>query len=159
MLGGNNTSALFELWMSAILKMRGVPESPAEVFRLKGGNQMLPNAFAKRLGARVRLNSAIQLIRHNDKGVTVTYKQNNKEHELTADFFVNCIPLPALKNVQFEPASCHPKNNISAIRSSMIPISGLCFRPVQNSGKPMVLASTLSWTIQTSGACGNLRKK
>ena len=103
MLGGNNSSALFELWMSAILKMRGVPEGPPEVFRLKGGNQMLPNAFAKRLGARVRLNSAIQLIRHNDKGVTVTYKQNNEQHELTSDFFVNCIPLPALKNVEFDP--------------------------------------------------------
>jgi len=103
MLGGKTASALFDLWMSAILKMRGVPESPAEVFRLKGGNQMLPNAFAKRLGARVQLNSMIQVIRHNDQGVTVTYKQNNKEHELTADFFVNCIPLSALKNIRFDP--------------------------------------------------------
>ena len=36
LLGGNNSSALFELWISAILKMRGVPEAPPEVFRLKG---------------------------------------------------------------------------------------------------------------------------
>ena len=103
MLGGNNSSALFELWMSAILKMRGVPEAPPEVFRLKGGNQMLPNAFAKRLGSRVKLNSPIQLIRHNEKGIAVIYKQNDKQVELTADYFVNAIPLPALKKIQFEP--------------------------------------------------------
>src|SRR4029079_19337228 len=35
---------------------------------------------------------------------SVTYKQNNTEQEANADFFVNCIPLPALKNIQFEPA-------------------------------------------------------
>ena len=102
-LGGNNSSALFELWMSAILKIRGVPESPPEVFRLQGGNQMLPNAFAKRLGSRVRLNNPIQWVRQNEKGVSVTFKQNNEQQEMTADFFVNCIPLPALKNVQFDP--------------------------------------------------------
>ncbi len=104
LLGGDNSSALFELWMSAILKMRGVPEAPPEVFRLKGGNQMLPNAFAKRLRERVHLNSTIQTIHHTDKGVTITYKHNNSTEEIKADFFVNCIPLPALKNIQFEPA-------------------------------------------------------
>ena len=103
LLGGTNSSALFELWMSAILKIRGVPEAPPEVFRLKGGNQMLPTAFAKRLGARVKLNSAIQLIRHGEKEVTITFKQHDKEQKMTADFFVNCIPLPALKNIQFDP--------------------------------------------------------
>ncbi len=104
LLGGDHASALFELWMSSILKFRGVPEAPPEVFRLKGGNQMLPNAFAKRLKERVHLNSPIQIIRHTDTGVLVTYKHNNEVKEIAADYFVNCIPLPALKNIQFEPA-------------------------------------------------------
>lgn len=103
LLGGNNSSALFELWMSAILKIRGVPESPPEVFRLKGGNQMLPNTFAKKLGSRVWLNSPIQSVRQNEKGVTVIFNRNNEPQEMTADFFVNCIPLPRLKNIQFDP--------------------------------------------------------
>ncbi|MBL7872288.1 MAG: FAD-dependent oxidoreductase [Cyclobacteriaceae bacterium] len=103
LLGGNTSSALFDLWMSAILKIRNVPESPPEVFRLKGGNQMLPNAFAKRLGTRVKLNSVIQEISYSEKGVTVSFKQNNEVKKLTSDYFVNCIPLPALKNIQFIP--------------------------------------------------------
>lgn len=103
-LGGKNVSALFSLWMSAILKIRGVDPFPVEVFRLKDGNQMLPNTFAKRLGSRVWLNSPITSVHHNDKGVTVHYKQHNEPKEMSADYFVNCIPLPALKNIPIVPA-------------------------------------------------------
>jgi monoamine oxidase len=102
-LGGNNSSALFELWKDAILHLRGVPLLP-DVFRLKGGNQMLPNAFAKRLGNRVLLSSPILSIKHGATGVTVTYKQYNEEKKMSADYFVNCIPLPAFKNIPVEPA-------------------------------------------------------
>ncbi|MFM7329424.1 MAG: flavin monoamine oxidase family protein, partial [Bacteroidota bacterium] len=52
-LGGSNYSALYELWTNAILNLRGVPVYPTDIHRLKNGNQMLPNAFAARLGNRV----------------------------------------------------------------------------------------------------------
>lgn len=103
-LGGSKVSALFNLWNRAILKLRGVPIFPVEVFRLKDGNQMLPNAFAKRLGSRVWLNTPITAIKHTDKGVTVSYRQHNEQKEMTADYYVNCIPLPAFKNIPLEPA-------------------------------------------------------
>jgi monoamine oxidase len=104
LLGGSNSSALFGLWYSAILKFRGVPEFPTEIFRLKGGNQMLPNAFAKRLGPRVWLNKPITSIENGDNGVKITYKDVKETHEITADYFVNCIPLPAFKNISVLPA-------------------------------------------------------
>jgi monoamine oxidase len=103
-LGGQNASALFELWQSAILHLRGVANFPLEVFRLKGGNQMMPNAFARKLGPLVWLNCPIQSIKQGESGVTVTYKQYNKEKEISADYLVNCIPFPALKNIPISPA-------------------------------------------------------
>ena len=103
-LEGTQSSALYELWMAAILKLRGVPLYPPEVFRLKDGNQMFPNAFAKRLGQRVRLNCPIVSIKHGETGVSITFKQGNEAQELAADFFVNCIPLPAFRNIPVEPA-------------------------------------------------------
>jgi len=102
-LGGSNSSALYNLWMDAILSLRGVPGYPTEIFRLKDGNQMLPNAFAKRLGSRVWLNCPITLIKNDEAGVRITYKQGNDQKEMAADFFVNCIPLPALKNIPIQP--------------------------------------------------------
>lgn len=103
-LGGSDTSALFELWYAAILKIRGVPQSPPDLYRLKGGNQMLPNAFAKKLGDRVWLNSPIQTITHTPDQVTVKFKRFGEEQQISAEYLVNCIPPPALKNVEFIPA-------------------------------------------------------
>jgi monoamine oxidase len=103
-LGGKNRSALYELWRSAILKLRGVPHYPLEVFRLRGGNQQLPNAFAKRLGDRVKLSCLITSIRHSASGVTVTYDEFGEKKEMSADFLANCIPLPAFKAIPITPA-------------------------------------------------------
>lgn len=103
-LGGKNSSALYELWNSAILNFRGVAEYPTRIFRLQGGNQMLPNAFAKRLGPRVCLNRQITSIEHNDKNVVVTYNHNKETKKITADHFVNCIPPPAFMKIPVNPA-------------------------------------------------------
>lgn len=107
-LGGDHSSALFQLWMSAILKIRGVPEFPTEIFRLKGGNQQLPDAFASSLGSRVWLNSPILSVQNNPDSVLVTYKNAMGTHTVKADYYVNCIPLPAFKNIPIEPPL--PKN-------------------------------------------------
>jgi monoamine oxidase len=116
-LGGDGASALFELWKSAILKIRGVAEYPIEVFRLKGGNQMMPTAFAKKLGDRVWLNRPIQSIEQNDSGVTVRYKEMNEEKEMRADYLVCCIPPPAFSKIPVTPAFSPEKqfvlNNIT----------------------------------------------
>lgn len=104
MLGGANTSALFELWRSSILKLRGVPQFPVNVYRLKGGNQSLPTAFAKKLGDRVKLNCPIQTIEHNNTGVRVKYKWMGEPQELTADYLVNAIPPPAFRKINITPA-------------------------------------------------------
>jgi monoamine oxidase len=103
-IGGDDSSALFELWRAAIRHIRGIPLSSPDVFRLKDGNQMLPNAFAKRLGERVLLSCPILSIKHGETGVTVTYKQYNEEKKMAADHFVNCIPLPAFRNIPIEPS-------------------------------------------------------
>jgi monoamine oxidase len=103
-MGGNTSSALFELWQAGILNLRGVSLFPPKVFRLKGGNQMLPNEFARRLGQRVKLNAPILSIKHGQSGVTIKYKEFNEEKEMSADFLANCIPLPAFRTIPVEPA-------------------------------------------------------
>ena len=103
-LGGKNSSALYQLWYSAILKFRGVSEYPTGIFRLKGGNQMLPNAFAKRLGPRVWLNRKITSIENKENNVVVTYTENKESKKITADHFVNCIPPPAFMKIPIQPA-------------------------------------------------------
>jgi monoamine oxidase len=92
------------LWQAGILHFRGVPLSPPDVYRLQGGNQTLPNTFAKHLGERVKLSCPITSIRHGETGVTVTYKEFGEEKEMSADFLANCIPLPAFRKIPVSPA-------------------------------------------------------
>jgi monoamine oxidase len=105
-LGGENTSALYGLWRAALMKFRGIPSSEGDTFHLKGGNQELPTAFAKRLGDRVKLAHPVTTINHNASGVTVKYKAfgYDEEREMTADYLVNCIPLPIFRNIEVSPA-------------------------------------------------------
>jgi monoamine oxidase len=85
---------------------RGIPESEGDTYHLKDGNEQLPIAFAKRLGARVKLNHPIQAIKHNVTGVSVIYKAygTDEEKEMSADVLVNCITLPVFKNIPVTPA-------------------------------------------------------
>jgi monoamine oxidase len=105
-LGGSDESGLFATWRMATSKARGIPVSHGDTFRLKGGNQEMPNAFAKRLKERVKLSHAITGIEQNETGVTVSYKAfgYDDEIQMTADFLVNCIPLPVFKKILVTPA-------------------------------------------------------
>ena len=102
-IGGKSVSALYAFWCAAILKLRGVPIYPPGIYRIEGGNQRLPDAFANKLGHRVRLGCPITHIRHGESGVTVTYKEFGQPKTLDADYLVNCIPLPAFSRIPVDP--------------------------------------------------------
>jgi len=105
-LGGQNTSALYQLWRLATMGFRGIPLSEGETFRLQGGNQELPNALTKKLGSRVLLNHPITSIKQGDNRVTVTHKAYGYDEEktMTADFLVNCISLQVFRNIPITPS-------------------------------------------------------
>lgn len=103
-LGGNGRSALFSLWQAAILQFRGMPIYNKECFRLKGGNQQLPDAFAKRLGERVKLNCPITSIENKSDHVSVTYKQLGQEVQMEADYLASCLPIHAFRKIAVTPA-------------------------------------------------------
>ena len=102
-LGGAGSSALYGLWYDAILHLRGVPIWPPEVYRLKGGNQGLTDAFAGRLGERVKLDCPVVAIEHGATGVTVRYRELGEEKRESADFLASCIPPPAFRGIPVTP--------------------------------------------------------
>ena len=104
-LGDARTSALYSIWRMAAMKARRIPASEGEMFRLKGGNEQLPIAFARRLGSRVKLAHPITAIGQRDGGVTVSYRAygHDEESTLDADFFVNCISLTVFRGIPVTP--------------------------------------------------------
>ena len=100
----SGVSALFQLWQAAIPKMRGLPVFKREVFHLKGGNQLLPDTFAERLGSRVQRNSEVKAIEHDERSVTVRWRQSDEERALTVDHLVLCVSPLILQRIEVKPA-------------------------------------------------------
>ncbi|MSU70827.1 MAG: FAD-dependent oxidoreductase [Opitutus sp.] len=100
----HGASALFRVWQTAIPKMRGLPLFKREVFHLKGGNQLLPDTFAARLGERVQRHSKVTAIEHSDTSVTVHFTQADQEHTLTAEHLVLCVSPLVLPRIRITPA-------------------------------------------------------
>jgi monoamine oxidase len=114
-LGGRNQSALFTVWRYDVMALRGIPLSHGDTFHLKGGNQELPNAFALQLGDKVKLAHIITAISRTDSAVTVKFKaygHDNEQHE-SADYLVNCIPLPVFRKIPVEPSLSETKQYVA----------------------------------------------
>jgi monoamine oxidase len=105
-LGGQDESALFSLWRFAVMGFRGIPWSEGDTYRLKGGNQELPTAFATRLGDRIKLNHPIVAVTRSNSSVSIRYSANGdgEEREMSADVLVNCMPLSIFRTIPLSPA-------------------------------------------------------
>ncbi len=139
---GSNDSALHGIWQQAILKLRKVPSNPRELFRLKGGNQILPDAFADRLGDCVQKNSPLTHIRHTESGVTVTCRENGQEKKFDGDYLVCCMSAIMLRAIPVTPA--WPENKQFAIENM----------PYTVETRPVFQSKTKFW--KRDGYSGNM---
>ncbi|HEV2762868.1 MAG TPA: FAD-dependent oxidoreductase, partial [Pyrinomonadaceae bacterium] len=61
---------------------------PRALYRIRGGNDLLPRAFASKLAGRILLNSAAVRVGHDERGVRVDFKQRGERQTLQADYLV-----------------------------------------------------------------------
>ncbi|MGI8958255.1 MAG: flavin monoamine oxidase family protein [Bryobacteraceae bacterium] len=101
---GGSGSALQWIWAASIKKLRGTDLESKKLFRLKGGNQLMTDAFAARLGQRVHLGCPVAAIEHGSSGATVTYREFGQERKRDADYLVSCISLVMLRQLPVTPA-------------------------------------------------------
>jgi monoamine oxidase len=97
-------SALYRIWQQAIVARRGLPVFKREVYRLKGGNQLMTDTFAAKLGERLKLGCPVTAIAHGDSGVTVEYREFGEPRTLAGDYLVSCIALAILQKIPVTPA-------------------------------------------------------
>jgi len=73
-------------------------------FRLRGGNDQLPKALARSLGARVHYRTTLERIRQNTKQVTVTVNTSGRRSQISADYLICAIPFTVLRSIEVSPA-------------------------------------------------------
>ena len=133
---GGESSALHEVWHTAILKRRGVPLWPTQVFRLIGGNSRLPETFAAKLGDRVKLGCPVTSIRYSESGVTVQYREFRESKQISADYLVCCMSAVMLRQIPITPAL--PDNKRWAVESV----------PYYSATRPVFQSRTKFWRDQ-----------
>jgi len=75
-----------------------------EMFRLRAGNDRLPQAMAKALRGRLELNAIVQRVQQDNAGVRVTVDERGQRREVQADYCVMALPASTLRDVRFEPS-------------------------------------------------------
>jgi len=73
-------------------------------FRIRGGNDQLPQALARSLGALVHYRTTVVRIEQDDKQVSVTVNESGRHSQISADYLVCAIPFPLLRSVNVSPA-------------------------------------------------------
>lgn len=113
---GGEQSALQAVWHAAILKKRGVPLWPLKLYRLKGGNQVLPDTFASRLGDRVRMNTPVTRIEHSRDSVRVHCRTDAGPTRVDGDYLVCAMSAVMLSQIEvtppFSPAKAYALNHV-----------------------------------------------
>ncbi|MEO8449202.1 MAG: FAD-dependent oxidoreductase, partial [Gemmatimonadota bacterium] len=84
---------------------------PPQAFTMTAGNDSLPKAFAKRLGAKIRYQSPVVKIEPGKDSVAVTCRTAAGAERLTADYVVCAMPFATLREVEVAPPMSPPKQH------------------------------------------------
>ena len=82
--------------------------------KIKGGNDLLPKAFASRLANRIQYESPVVKMDQDERSATVTFLQKGTPQTTTADLILCTVPFSLLRNIKL-PAK-FPEKKIKAIK-------------------------------------------
>jgi monoamine oxidase len=90
---------------------RSVPS----MWKIRGGNDLLPRAMAHALGGRIRYGAEVRRIEQDAGGVRVTFVEGGAERNASAERAICAIPFPVLRGIEVSQAWSAPK--AAAIRN------------------------------------------
>jgi monoamine oxidase len=73
-------------------------------FRIEGGNDKLPKAFAARLRERIHYGAPVVSITHDATSVRIAVKDASGVHQATADRLICAVPFTTLRDIEISPA-------------------------------------------------------
>jgi monoamine oxidase len=73
---------------------------PTRFTKIKGGNDNLPKAFARRLGDKIHYGSPAVKIEQDASSARVTFLRNGTRQTMTADRVLCAVPFSVLRNVE-----------------------------------------------------------
>lgn len=92
--------------MSALHLLRdaAIGASTKQWYKIRGGNDQLPKAFATALADKIYYGAGIARIEQGAESVRVTYRRLDTPITMTGDYLVCTLPLPVLRKIEVVPA-------------------------------------------------------
>src|SRR5712691_5099444 len=87
-----------------MLQHLALRQTEAQRFAITGGTDLLPKAFAARLGARIRYESPVVRVEPGARSASVVVGRDGQHQRLTADHVVCTIPFSVLRHIDVSPA-------------------------------------------------------
>ncbi len=100
-LDGEGITSYSALWM---LASQAVIQNFNQVFTVRGGNDLLPSAFADRMRERIQYGSPVVRIESGDQGAAVFFLHRGERQMLEADRVICALPYSVLRDVEISPA-------------------------------------------------------
>lgn len=91
--------------VSALMVLRGTADERKanNWYRIRGGTDLLPKAFAERLKEKILHGSPVVKIEHDAGGVRVTFSQARAYRTIVGDYLVCAIPFSVLRQIEISP--------------------------------------------------------
>lgn len=116
------TGSALQLLRSAAQGLRAGPR-----FKIEGGNDLLPRAFAATLSRRIHYGAAVFRIEQSEECVWVHYTRSGETRRLAAECVICAVPFGGLSFLQFTPRLSEAKRralsemrNASAVRGFLL---------------------------------------
>jgi monoamine oxidase len=72
-------------------------------YKIRGGSDLLPRAFAARLSDKIRYGAPVVRIEHDSRQVRAVYMQAGKHAGVVADYLVCAVPFSVLRHMEISP--------------------------------------------------------
>jgi len=82
---------------------------PNRFSKIKGGNDLLPRAFARALGNKIHYGSPVVRIEQDEKAVRAIFLAEGKQQILSADRMLCALPFSVLRNIELPASFPEPK--------------------------------------------------
>lgn len=95
----------FETWSALfMLRNQALNQKLDHYYKIRGGNDLLPKAFALRLSEKIHYAASVVRIEQDARGVKAVFLKAGAPHTLAADHLICAVPFSVQKNIEVAPA-------------------------------------------------------
>jgi monoamine oxidase len=94
-----------ETWSTLLmLRNQALNQKLNQYYKIRGGTDLLPKAFAGRLAEKINYAAPVVRIEQSVQDVKAVFRRAGRSHTLTGDYLICAVPFTVQKNIEVAPA-------------------------------------------------------